>query len=73
MTIDKYHDARRLFIRDNAAIAQRDRRTYKTFDAMPEGLMNWWRDRAERYADHGMYRLRVKGSAYQQSTGPKEG
>lgn len=39
--------ARKLFMRDNAAIAGRDRRNYKTFDAMPAGLKQWWRDRAE--------------------------
>lgn len=29
----------------------RDREQYKTFDAMPPALQNWWRDRAERKVD----------------------
>lgn len=37
--------ARHLFEHDSF---DRDRRDYRTFDAMPAGLQEWWRDRAAR-------------------------
>jgi hypothetical protein len=40
--------ARQLFATDADEIARRDRRHYRSFDTMPPGLQQWWRDRAAR-------------------------
>ena len=50
-------NARKLFQKDNSAIAQRDRHNYRTFDDMPAGLRRWWVDRARNYAVDGKYGL----------------
>ena len=36
-----------LFLAEKSEIAERDRRTYSRFDAMPLGLQDWWNGRAE--------------------------
>ncbi len=56
--MSKQSDARKLFQTDNSAIAQRDRRQYRTFDDMPAGLKQWWADRAKNYAIEGKYGLK---------------
>jgi hypothetical protein len=40
--------ARQLFQEENSPFARRDRREYMMFNNMPEGLKQWWRDRAAR-------------------------
>jgi hypothetical protein len=41
--------ARKLFETDTEV--SRDRTQFKTFDAMPPNLQQWWKDRAERKVD----------------------
>lgn len=60
--VDLETAARKLFMRDNAAIASRDRKDFRNFDNMPPGLQQWWRDRAERYIQIGTYTLTDAGS-----------
>jgi len=38
------------FLRDPDPICGRDRAGYLTWDALPPGLQQWYRDRAARYA-----------------------
>jgi hypothetical protein len=57
VAMSRDEQARKLFQKDNSAIAQRDRREFKSFDDMPASLREWWRQRAELYAAEGKYGL----------------
>lgn len=41
-------EARKIFDQENTGIADRDRSDYLSFDRMPLGLQQWWKQRAER-------------------------
>lgn len=41
-------EARKIFERESSSIAERDRRDFGSFDMMPLGLQQWWKQRAER-------------------------
>lgn len=50
-------NARKLFLKDNSEVGQRDRRDFATFDDMPHGLKLWWVARAKNYEAEGKYGL----------------